>query len=47
MMQLEWEIRKMNVKDKKDMSQDVYSGTCYIHVEGEMINSLERLTWRL
>ena len=28
------------------MSLDVCSGTFYIHVEGEVIQSLERLTWR-
>ena len=30
---------------RKDMSLDVCSGAFYIHVEGEVIQSLEKLTW--
>ena len=29
------------------MSLDVCSGTFYTHAEGEVIQSLERLTWRV
>ena len=29
------------------MSLDVCSGIFYIHVEGQVIQSLERLTWRV